>query len=55
MKKKAAPCSLQVSVAHGPPAIPIEAGNGQFTADTTANVEGVLARVCLTGPELAPS
>lgn len=42
-EKKAAPYSLQVSVAHGPPAIPMEAGNGQFTAGTTANVEGVLA------------
>lgn len=50
------PCFLQVPPAHGPPAIPIEAGNGQFTAGTTANVaEGAVARVCLTGPELVPT
>lgn len=38
-----APCFLQVPLAHGPPAIPVEAGNGQFIAGTTANVEGDVA------------
>lgn len=50
-----APCFLRVPLAHGPPAIPMEAGNGQFTAGTTANVEGAVARVHFTSPELAPS
>lgn len=33
----------------------MEAGNGQFTAGTTANVKEAVAWASLTGPELAPS